>query len=58
MVRYGRIPSWSFPNITHRLPDHYYKHIQELKNPSTRIYDRPPETDLINYKYDKQINRV
>lgn len=58
MVRFTRIPSWSFPNYSHRLPDHYYHHRMNLKKPSTRVHDSPPETDLLDLKYEDKIKRV
>lgn len=58
MVRFTRIPSWSFPNMLHRLPDHYYRHRQDLAKPSTRVYDRPPETDLLDLRFDESLHQV
>ena len=58
MVRFGRIPSWSFPNYAHRLPEHYYRHVLELKKPPARVHDAPAETDFLDLKYDEQIKRV
>lgn len=58
MVRFTRIPSWSFPNMLHRLPEHYYRHRQELTKPSTRVHDRPLETDLLDLRYDEDLKRV
>lgn len=57
MVRYGRIPSWSFPHITARLPDHFYRHRQELTKPSERVHDRPVPTDFLDYKYDSDLSK-
>ncbi|KAF7492414.1 hypothetical protein SSS_10079 [Sarcoptes scabiei] len=58
MVRYGRVTSWSFPHYISRLPDHYYKHVQDLNRPSERVHDRSLPTDLLDYKYDQRIARV
>lgn len=58
MVRYGRVTSWSFPHYISRLPDHYYKHVQDLNRPSERVHDRSVPTDLLDYKYDQRIARV
>ncbi|XP_027204270.1 mitochondrial ribosomal protein L28 [Dermatophagoides pteronyssinus] len=57
MVRYGRIPSWSFPHITSRLPEHYYRHRQELTKPSERVHDRPVPTDFLDFKYSSELSK-
>ena len=59
MVRINRIPSWSFPNYKHRLPEHYYKHrVIDLNKPSARVYDEPPKTDLLDLRYNEEKSRV
>lgn len=58
MVRFARLPSWSYPNFGHRLPDYYYKHVMDLKKPPTRVHDRAPETQLLDMKYNETVKRV
>ncbi|CAG2102223.1 unnamed protein product [Medioppia subpectinata] len=58
MVRFGRKPSWSFPDFKARLPDHYYEHQKRLNYPSSRVHDRPKDTDYYDLIYNKQRHKV
>lgn len=58
MGRFSRAQAWAFPNMLNRLPEHYYRHRTELQKPSTRVHDRPPETDFFDLKYNDRVKRV
>ena len=58
MVRFGRIPGFSFPNYAARLPEHYYRHVLELKKPSTRVHDKEVTGDFLDLKWNDEIKRV
>ena len=54
MGRFGRIPSFSFPYYKARLPEHYYKHRQDLKKDSARVHDRAVTGQFMDYKWDEE----
>ena len=58
MVRFSRLPSFSYPYYTHRLPDHYYKYLMELRKPATRVHDRAPPADFHGLKYNEDNKQV
>lgn len=63
MVRYtqlaGRLPAFSGMNMASRLPEHYYKHLMELKQPTERIHDEKEPAEILDYKLvDKETLRV
>ncbi|CAG2102226.1 unnamed protein product [Medioppia subpectinata] len=58
MVRFGRKPSWSFPDFKARLPDHYYEYQKRLNYPSSRVHDRPKDIDYYDLVYNKQRHKV
>jgi len=58
MVRFGRKPSWSFPDFKSRLPDHYYEYQKRLQRPSTRVHDIATKTDYKDLVYNKDRHKV
>ena len=63
MVRYtqlaGRLPAYAGYAIKSRFPDHYYKHLMDLRRQGVRVHDEKEAAELLDYKMaDRETLRV